>query len=215
MSFGLLFWLAPIPYLAAWLTLSCPSLLRSTLSVLLLAIANAFVVYQGFYIGVHTLGLLALPAIVGGGYLIGLSLVPLQGIGGLDTGGAWRRIHGRGCLLASVALVFAFLHRLYTPLIPENVQPTALQSAGRSILIYLPVWLSFLWHARAAWAELRASQQVPPEPSRAGIVVLCACVLSFWLFAALPGGVSLMGGNQAAWVRPPPGTPACLPAEWP
>jgi hypothetical protein len=98
------FWFVPLPYMAAWLALTCRSFADAAVRAVLLAGANLFITGLGLALGISMLGLLAVPAILVGYCVLGWALGVAEAFP--DFEGTRDRMfrHAAGFVLASFAV---------------------------------------------------------------------------------------------------------------
>ena len=146
-----------------------------------MSVANLLVTVAGLLVGGFSLGVLALPAVVVAGRMLGfvVALAHAKAVGWLDWE-AWRRIHVEGGTWAGVGLVLAIVARaaIATPASPAY-QDWAVFGA-------VSAW-GFRSHAVAAKQKLQAEETATAPPARMTVLLAVAYLVPMLgIWSALP-----------------------------
>lgn len=170
-------WWAPVSYLAAWFVLVIPSLAGAALATLGVALMGAGLAAVGLGVGMATWILVIGPpaAIVGCAFALGWITAHVHAaMAPVGDAKAWRRIHGRGGLLAGLGLLFS------GAFVPSG---SAGWSFVRLACCGAVVGLGFSWHAIRSFRRLQAEHRmVAPLRRVFGLLAVAylAPAIAFW-----------------------------------
>ncbi len=166
------YWIVPLPYLFAWFLLVVPSVPRALAAVAAVAAANLVITAAGLLVGVFSFTLLALPAMVVAGRVLGF-VVALAHVRAVAWAGwkAWRRIHVVGGNVAGFGLAFA----LIAVMVNTKERPPAY---GDWIAFGAASALGFLFHAISARRQLHADGSAIAPPARMAALLGIAYVVA-------------------------------------
>lgn len=174
--FGTIFkwlWFVPLPYLASYLALTSRSLAGAVAAFALLAGANLFITGIGLGIGISTFGLLALPAVLVGYFVLGWTLTLAEEYSAEDESWDRRKIHGPALAVSSFA-VFASVFQFGAP--PTSGR--AMYSAAGLLVV------GFSVHAFAAWPLIAGVPRRTRPNARLAMLLALAFVVPAWMAEA-------------------------------
>lgn len=173
------FWFVPLPYMAAWLALTCRSFAGAAVRAALLAGANLFITGLGLALGMSMLGLLAVPTILVGYCVLGLALGFAEAFP--DFEGARDRMfrHASGFVLASPAVYASPFVML------EGGEPISSEAAYRTVGALA---LGFSFHAIATWPQIACSAKRPDAAARVAVLFVLALIVPIWIVPARRAG---------------------------
>ena len=165
------FWFVPLPYMAAWLALTCRSFADAAVRAVLLAGANLFITGLGLALGTSLLGLLAVPTILVGYCVLGLALGFAEAFPDFEGTRDLMFRHASGFVLASFAVYASPFLML------EGGEPISNEAAYRTAGALA---LDFSLHAIATLPQIASSAKHPYAVARVAVLPVLVLVVPIW-----------------------------------